>query len=54
MAVIHSDCAGSMGLTQNYDWAAKRGMCPSCGKEARIFKDREGFVVMYPHTGPEQ
>ena len=56
--VIHSDCPGSKGLPVkgSADWERKRGICPVCLTEGRaavcrIFKDREGVIVLWPHEG---
>ena len=53
MPVIHSDCAGSKAEPRLFDWGTHIGVCAVCGKRARLFKDREGVVVMWPHEGED-
>lgn len=51
MPVIHSDCAGSKAVPKTFDWDQHLGICAVCKKMARVFKDRDGVVVMWPHEG---
>ena len=51
MPVVHSDCAGSKAEPRHFDWSLHVGICAVCQRVARVFKDREGVVVMWPHEG---
>ena len=53
MPVVHSDCAGSKKEPNKWDWERKLGLCDVCLKMTRIFKDREGGIVMWPHEGAD-
>ena len=53
MPVVHSDRTGSKAEPHVFDWDNHLGVCAVCRKVARVFKDRDGVVVMWPHEGDD-